>query len=118
MEFVIKAEMNGEVLAAELLKTAMNLPNFTVTPDLNNAGCLQSGSFILTPTNNLGVDGLIGKTYAHPEFPFELHISVMAIDWPEDTETAKTEALFSIFKPLVDTYNNTQPSKARILPRS
>lgn len=115
MDYVIKADMNAEVLAGELFKTASQHPDkFTVTPDSDVAGHLRSGSFTIIPANDVGIDGLSGKTYAGPDSQFELSIDVTAICWPEDTEAVKTKALFSIFQPLVDLYNQTRKSEARI----
>jgi hypothetical protein len=119
MTYAIKADMNGEILAGELIKTAGKLPDdFNVTPNYDIGGNLQSGEFTLTPTNNLGIDGLYGRTYVDPAFPFELQISVEAFHWPEDNENAKAKALLSIFKPLVDSHNQTHASKADLVQKS
>ena len=116
MPFAIKAEMNGNVLAGQLFKTASKHPDIiSVTPDLDEGGNLRSGSFSITPENNLGINGLSGSTYAAPDDPFELGIDVKAISWPVETEEAKNEALFSIFQPLVDLYNQENKSQARIV---
>jgi hypothetical protein len=119
MKFAIKADMNGEVLAGELYKIAQEHPDvFTVTADFDIVGHLQSGSFTLTPTANLGIEMLTGKTFVNSDFPLELQVDVNARDWREGTEAEKTEALRSIFKPLVDLYNKTHPSKAEIIQKS
>lgn len=119
MHFVIKAEMEGWILA-ELFNEALKHPDdFPVKPDLDDAGNLRFGSFSLMPTNNLGIDGLSGRTFAALDAPFgELQIDVIGIDWPENTEDSRIKALLSIFQPLVDSYNKTHPSKAQIVPKS
>jgi hypothetical protein len=117
MKFVIKAEMNGEVLPGELVKIADNLAEFTVAKDLDMVGGLNAGQFSVTPKDNLGIDGLSGKTYAAPNSYGEVQIDVSAISWPQDTEGAKDKALLSIFQPLVDAYNKAKPSKAKIVPK-
>lgn len=118
MDFAIKAEMNAEILAGELIQVARDISGFDVAPDLDHTGRLRSGSFSLTPQDDLGIEGLVGKTFVEPALPFELQISVAAICWPEDTSAAKEKALRSIFEPLVDKYNQVHPSKASIVPRS
>jgi hypothetical protein len=119
MTFAIRAEMNGEILAGALINVARNNPViFTVTPDLDAAGNLQSGSFTLSPSDNLGIEMLMGKTFVNSDLPFELQIDVKAKDWQGKTEAEKNETLLLIFKPLVDLYNQTNKSQAQIIQKS
>lgn len=120
MQFVIKGDMGGAVLAGELFKAARNLSGFTVIPDWNLTGDgLDAGQFKLTPDDTRGIDGLCGNTYAAQDSPFgELQIDVKAFSWPEDSEAARIEALRAIFQPLVNHYNATRPSKVEIIQKS
>ena len=120
MKFVIKGDMDGEVLAGELFKAAQNLSGFKIEPDLNVTGDgLDAGQFKLTPDDTRGIDGLFGKTYVAQDSQFgELQIDVKAFSWPDDTEAARIKALLAIFQPLVDHYNATRPSRVEIIQKS
>jgi hypothetical protein len=117
-EFILKADTNGAILAGELYNAALSLPGFTVEPVLDLKGNLQSGSFHIKPKDFHGIDEPTGHTYANPDFPFELEISVTAVHWPDDTDEAREKALCLIFKPLLEAYNKSHSCKATLQPRS